>query len=104
MTVAMPKLLSEIGYLPFGRERANLVFEVVAKRYEKSSMIVTSNLAFGSWDEAFAGGVVLTAVMLDCTMPPSCRSLAAPTGETEKAVANNANALHNADALHHEFP
>ena len=38
---------------------------VVAKRYEKGSMILTSNLAFGSWDEAFAGDAVLTAAMLD---------------------------------------
>jgi hypothetical protein len=36
----------------------------VAKRYEKGSMILTSNLTFGSWDEAFAGDAVLTAAML----------------------------------------
>jgi DNA replication protein DnaC len=66
-TVAMPTLLiiDEIGYLPFGREQANLFFQVVARRYEKGSMILTSNLAFGSWDEAFAGDAVLTAAMLD---------------------------------------
>jgi DNA replication protein DnaC len=65
-TVAMPKLLiiDEIGYLPFGREQANLFFQVVARRYEKGSMILTSNLAFASWDEAFAGEAVLTAAML----------------------------------------
>jgi DNA replication protein DnaC len=45
-TVAMPKLLiiDEIGYLPFGREQASLVFQVVAKRYEKGSMILTSSV------------------------------------------------------------
>ena len=66
-TVAMPKLLiiDEIGYLPFGREQANLFFQVVAKRYEKGSIIPTSNLAFGSWEEVFAGDAVLTAAMLD---------------------------------------
>lgn len=66
-TVSMAKLLivDEIGYLPFGREQANLFFQVVARRYEKGSMILTSNLAFGSWDEAFAGDAVLTAAMLD---------------------------------------
>ena len=64
--IAMPKLLiiDEIGYLPFGREQANLFFQVVARRYEKGSMILT-NLTFGSWDEAFAGDAVLTAAMLD---------------------------------------
>jgi DNA replication protein DnaC len=66
-TVAAPKLLiiDEIGYLPFGRDQANLFFQVIARRYEKGSLILTSNLAFGSWDEAFAGDAVLTAAMLD---------------------------------------
>ncbi|WP_257978369.1 ATP-binding protein, partial [Aeromonas caviae] len=43
-----PRLLviDEIGYLPFGREEANLFFNVIAKRYEKGSLILTSNLPF----------------------------------------------------------
>jgi DNA replication protein DnaC len=45
-TVSVYKLLiiDEIGYLPLGRERANLFFQVVAKRYEKGATILTSNL------------------------------------------------------------
>ena len=58
-------IIDEIGYLPMGREQANLFFQVIAKRYEKGSMILTSNLTFGSWDQAFAGDAVLTAAMLD---------------------------------------
>jgi DNA replication protein DnaC len=66
-TVSIYKLLiiDEIGYLPLGREQANLFFQVVAKRYEKGATILTSNLTFGSWDHAFAGDPVLTAAMLD---------------------------------------
>ena len=73
-TVAMPTLLiiDEIGYLPFGREQANLFFQVVARRYEKGSLILTSNLAFGSWDEAFAGDAVLNAAMLDRILHHAC--------------------------------
>lgn len=48
-----------------GREQANLFFQVVTKRYERGAMILTSNLTFGSWDQAFAGETVLTAAMLD---------------------------------------
>jgi DNA replication protein DnaC len=48
-----------------GREQANLFFQVVSKRYERGAMILTSNLTFGSWDQAFAGEAVLTAAMLD---------------------------------------
>ena len=58
-------IIDEIGYLPMGREQANLFFQVVAKRYEKGATILTSNLTFGSWDQAFAGETVLTAAMLD---------------------------------------
>jgi DNA replication protein DnaC len=47
------------------RDQANLFFQLVARRYEHGSMILTSNLTFGSWDSAFAGDSVLTAAVLD---------------------------------------
>jgi DNA replication protein DnaC len=58
-------IIDEIGYLPMSREQANLFFQVVARRYERGAMILTSNLTFGSWDSVFAGDSVLTAAMLD---------------------------------------
>jgi DNA replication protein DnaC len=58
-------IIDEIGYLPMSREQANLFFQVIAQRYERGSMILTSNLTFGSWDSAFAGDSVLTVAMLD---------------------------------------
>lgn len=58
-------IIDEIGYLPLTREQANLFFQVVTKRYEKGSVILTSNLPFGQWDSAFAEDAVLTAAMLD---------------------------------------
>lgn len=66
-SVLGPKLLviDEIGYLPFGREEANLLFNVVAKRYEQSSIIVTSNLPFSQWSGTFADDPTLTAALLD---------------------------------------
>lgn len=62
-----PRLLviDELGYLPFGREEANLFFHVIAKRYERSSTIVTSNLAFTQWATALADDATLTAALLD---------------------------------------
>ncbi|WP_048994217.1 IS21-like element helper ATPase IstB [Klebsiella pneumoniae] len=65
--VLTPRLLiiDEIGYLPFSQEEAKLFFQVVAKRYEKSATILTSNLPFGQWDQTFAGDAALTSAMLD---------------------------------------
>jgi DNA replication protein DnaC len=62
-----PRLLvvDEMGYLPFGREEANLFFNVVAKRYERGSMILTSNLPFTQWAGALADDQTLTAALLD---------------------------------------
>lgn len=66
-TILAPKLLiiDEVGYLPMTREQANHFFQVVAQRYEKGSVILTSNLPFGQWDKTFADDAALTAAMLD---------------------------------------
>lgn len=58
-------IIDEIGYLPLSREQAHLFFQIVAARYERGSTIMTSNLSFSTWDQAFAGDRVLTAAMLD---------------------------------------
>jgi DNA replication protein DnaC len=65
--VLSPRLLviDEIGYLPFGREEASLFFNVIAKRYERGSLILTSNLPFTQWAATFADDQTLTAAMLD---------------------------------------
>ncbi len=58
-------IIDEIDYLPMNREQANLFFQVIAQRYEKGSVIVTSNLPFGQWDATFAQDSTLTAALLD---------------------------------------
>jgi len=62
-----PRLLviDELGYLPFGREEANLFFHVIAKRYERTSTVVTSNLPFTQWATTLADDATLTAALLD---------------------------------------
>ena len=66
-SVVAPKLLiiDEIGYLPFDTSESKLLFEVIAKRYEKGSIILTSNLPFGQWGQTFANDTALTSAMLD---------------------------------------
>lgn len=58
-------ILDEIGYLPLNKDQADMFFQIVAKRYEHGSVILTSNLSFGDWEETFAGNAALTSAMLD---------------------------------------
>src|SRR5438445_5049362 len=57
-------VVDEIGYIPFEAEAANLFFQLVSARYERASLIVTSNKAFGRWGEVF-GDEVVAAAMID---------------------------------------
>jgi len=53
-----------VGYIPFEAEAANLFFQLVSARYERASLIVTSNKPFGRWGEVF-GDDVVAAAMID---------------------------------------
>ena len=57
-------VIDEVGYIPFEAEAANLFFQLVAARYERASLIVTSNKPFGRWGEVF-GDEVVAAAMID---------------------------------------
>jgi DNA replication protein DnaC len=61
-----PKLLiiDELGYLPLGRNGANLVFQLISRRYERGALLITSNKGFGQWGEVF-GDAMLAAAILD---------------------------------------
>lgn len=58
-------IIDEFGYLPLKQEQASLLFQVIAKRYEKGSVILTSNLPFGQWHTSLAQDTALTAAILD---------------------------------------
>ena len=57
-------VVDEVGYIPFEPEAANLFFQLVSSRYERASMVVTSNKPFGRWGEVF-GDDVVAAAMID---------------------------------------
>jgi DNA replication protein DnaC len=57
-------IVDEVGYIPFEAEAANLFFQLVSSRYERASLIVTSNKVFGRWKEVF-GDDVVAAAMID---------------------------------------
>ena len=56
--------MDEIGYVPFSKEGAELIFQVLAERHERRSVIITTNLGFGDWTQVF-GDPTLTAALLD---------------------------------------
>jgi len=57
-------VIDEVGYIPFEPEAANLFFQLVSSRYERASLLVTSNKPFGRWGEVF-GDEVVAAAMID---------------------------------------
>ena len=56
-------ILDEMGYLPMNREEASLFFRLLCRRYERASIIVTSNKSFVDWGEIFNDQVLATAIL-----------------------------------------
>ncbi len=56
-------IIDEVGYLPLDREAGNLMFQLVARRYEKKSTIITTNKSFAKWGELFGDSMVANAML-----------------------------------------
>ena len=56
-------IIDEMGYLPFDEEGAHCLFQLISRRYEKSSTIFTSNKSYGEWGEIFKDHVIAAAVL-----------------------------------------
>lgn len=63
--LCQPKLLiiDEIGYLPLDRHGASLFFQLIARRYEKGALILTSNQTYSHWGEVFGDPILATAIL-----------------------------------------
>ncbi len=56
-------IVDELSYIKMDRERESLFFQVIRQRYEKNSLIITTNLPMGRWDELFTGRLAATAIL-----------------------------------------
>lgn len=58
-------IIDELGYLPIDRNGANLLFQVISQRYERGSIILSTNKAFKKWPEVFSNDSTLASAVLD---------------------------------------
>jgi len=56
-------IIDELSYIKMDRERESLFFQIIRQRYEKGSLIITTNLPMGRWDELFTGQLAATAIL-----------------------------------------
>lgn len=58
-------IIDELGYLPYERQQATLLFQLIARRYERVATIVTTNKGFAQWGEVFGGDQAVASAILD---------------------------------------
>ncbi|MCM1197145.1 MAG: IS21-like element helper ATPase IstB [Roseburia sp.] len=56
-------IIDEVGFLPIDKEGANMLFQLINKRYEKTTTIITTNQPFGKWSEVFGDAVIANAIL-----------------------------------------
>ena len=56
-------IIDELGYMPIDKEKANLFFQMISRRYETGSIILTTNMPFDQWDQVFGDSIISSAIL-----------------------------------------
>lgn len=56
-------IIDELGYMPMDKQKANLFFQLISKRYERGAIILTTNRTFSEWGEVFGDDVIAAAIL-----------------------------------------
>ena len=76
-------IIDEIGYMPIDLDTANIFFQLIAKRYEKNSTIITTNMPFSKWGEFFGSATLANAVLDRLLHHSSIISIKGPSYRTK---------------------
>ncbi len=83
-------IVDELGYLPLPRDQAQMLFQFFAERYERSAVLITSNLEFGRWGEVFGDPTMTTALLDRLTHHAHVLSLTGDSYRFREAQARHA--------------
>ena len=97
-------IVDEVGYIPFDPDAAALFFALISSRYERASLIVSSNKTFSAWAEIFGDAVAVAAmVTASCITPRSSCFKATATGSEERRRSSPRTPL-NAAVFNRRIP
>lgn len=80
-------IIDEIGYLPIDKKGANLFFQLISKRYEKKSTIITTNQSFSKWGEIFGDPVLANAILDRLVHHSKIIKIAGPSYRTKDKIS-----------------